>query len=175
MYISENLKYIYVSEILTFINYNLVILVLYQHLLRHLHDLANSRFEINFIYPSMIYKFILFLNNLFIFDCAGSPLLLGFLVVSSSYSLAKVQTISLWWLLLLWGRGSQAHTGLRNAAHGLSSCGSQSLEHTGSVVVAHSCSCGIIGSSWIKGIELKSSALTGEFFITEPAGKPPDI
>ena len=42
------------------------------------------------------------------------------------------------------------------------------------MAVAHSCSVALWDLPG-SGIELKSSALTGEFFITEPAGKPPDI
>ena len=68
---------------------------------------------------------------LFIFGCVGSLLLqAGFslVVASGGYSSLQCTGFSWWWLLLLWstGLGVQA---LVVSARGLSSCGSQALEH----------------------------------------------
>ena len=50
LYISENLKYLYMSQkFLNFVNYHLVNM-------RYVPDLPNPRFEKSFIYSSMIHK-----------------------------------------------------------------------------------------------------------------------
>ena len=57
---------------------------------------------------------------------------LSLVEASRSYSLVSCADFSLWWFLLLHSMGSRAR--------GLSSCGSQILEHS-SIVVAHGLSC----------------------------------
>ena len=58
--------------------------------------------------------------------CTGFSLV----VVNSSYSVVVVWGLSLWWLLLLWSRGSRAFVLASGvAACGLSSCYSGALDY----------------------------------------------
>ena len=71
-----------------------------------------------------IYLFIyLWLHWVFIAACG-----LSLVVASGSYTSLWCAGFSLWWLLLLQSMGSR-HTALVVVAQGLSSCGSQALEH----------------------------------------------
>ena len=84
-------------------------------------------------------------NSALIFDCTGSLLLCG-------SSLGACTSFSLWWLLLLWNKGS--------GCPGFSSCGSRAS--------LLRCTCDLPRP----GTEPVSSALAGGFFATETPGKP---
>ena len=101
----------------------------------------------------------IFLNNLFIFGCAGFSFCMQAFctALSGDYFSSWYTGFSLWWLLFLWSTDSKAH-GLQKLQHraqgcaGFSRCGRQAQRllltgpracrvqqwwHTGSAVAAH--------------------------------------
>ena len=113
--------------------------------------------------------------NIYLFlALLGLHCLVGFslIVASRGCSLLRCAGFSLWWLLLLRSTGSRQRASVV-AAHGLSSCSSQALDHWLS-------SCGpraqLLCGRWDPprpGIEPVSVTLAGRLFTTGPPGKSP--
>ena len=106
--------------------------------------------------------------------CCVQAFSISLAAASRGYSWLRCMGFSLRWLLLLQSSGSR-RAGSVAVAHGLNSCGLQSLERRLS-------SCGaraeFLRSMWDlpgPGFEPVSPALAGRFITTVPPGKPPGI
>ena len=105
-------------------------------------------------------SFHLFLAVLDLHCCMGFSLVM----VNGGYSLAVVNEVLMWWLLLLWSPGSRWA--------GFSSCQSWALEHR---LNSYGTWAQLLHGMWdlpTLGIEPMSPASAGRFFTTEPPEKP---